>query len=48
MFRRIFVTMNTNVRTDERCQFNDFNVHVKKPKPKEQTKAKQEEGRINI
>lgn len=43
--RRIFVTINPNVRKDERYQFSNFSIHVKKLKTKEHTKSKQEERR---
>lgn len=32
--RRLSVTINTNVRKDERCQLKNFSVHVKKLKKK--------------
>lgn len=40
MLRRKFITVNTNVRRNERHQVNNLSVLVKKLKIKEQTKAK--------
>lgn len=47
MLRRKFITVNTNIRKNERCQVNNLSVHVKKLKTKEQTKAKQERRKKN-
>lgn len=43
--RRLFVTININVRKDERCQLNNFSVHVKKLKKKKKKSKPKPRGR---